>query len=69
MTDDDATLTKVLDRCVVTEDKYIQALETMRRNISIIYKTKPNETMINPYNTVLLDLMKSNMNFQFVTAV
>ena len=69
MTDDDATLTKVLDRCVVTEDKYIQALETMRRNISIIYKTKPNETMINPYNTVLLDLMNSNMNFQFVTAV
>ena len=69
MTGDDATLTKVLDRCVVTEDKYIQALETMRRNISIIYKRKPNETMINPYNTVLLDLIKSNMNFQFVTAV
>ena len=69
MIDDNATLTKVLDRCVVTEDKYIQALETMRRKISIIYKRKPNEKMINPYNTVLLDLVKSNMNFQFVTAI
>ena len=43
MIDDNATLTKVLDRCVVTEDKYIQALETMRRKISIIYKRKPKE--------------------------
>ena len=34
MTDDnDATLTKVLDSCGVTEDESIQALEAMRRKI------------------------------------
>ena len=64
--DDDATLTKVLDSCGVTEDDYIQA---MRRKISIIYKRKPNKTMISRYNTVLLNLMKSNMNLQFVTGI
>ena len=62
-------LTKVLDSCVVTESEYIQALETMKRKIVIIYKTKPNETMISPYNTVLLNLMDSNMNLQFVTGI
>ena len=34
---DDATLTNVLDSCGVTEHEYIQALETMRRKISIIF--------------------------------
>ena len=66
---DDATLSNVLDSFGVTEHEYIQALETMRRKISIIFKRKPNETMINPYNTVLLNLMKSNMNLQFVTGI
>ena len=65
--DDDATLTKILVGCGVTEDEYIQVLETLRRKISISYKRKPNETRISPYNTVLLNLMKSNMNLQFVT--
>ena len=64
---DDATLTKVLDSCGVTEGEYIQALETMRRKISFIYKRKPNETITSTCNTVLLNLKKSNMNLQFVT--
>ena len=67
--DDDATFNKVLDSCSVTEDKYIQALETMKRKISIIYKRKLNEMMISPHNTVLLNLIKSNMNLQFVTGI
>ena len=66
---DDATLTKVSGSYGVTEDAYIQTL-TVRRKISVIYKKKPNETMISPpYNTVLLNLMKSNMNLQFVTGI
>ena len=69
MIDDDAALTTVLDSCGVTEDEYIQALQTMRRKISIICKRKPNETMISPYNTVLLNLIKSNVNVQFVTGI
>ena len=64
--DDDATLTKVLDSCSVTGSECIQ---TMRRKISIIYKRKPNKTMISPYDIVLLNLMKSNMNLEFVTRI
>ena len=41
--DDDATLTNILGSCGVTEDENIQALETMRRKISVIYKRKPND--------------------------
>ena len=67
--DDDATLSKVLDSCSVTEDEYIQTLKTMRRKVFIIYKRKPNETMINPYNTVLLNLMKSNRNLQLFIGI
>ena len=67
--DDDAILTKVLDSCGVTEDEHIQALEAMATKISIVYKRKPNETMMSLYNTVLLDLMKSNMNLQFFTVI
>ena len=67
--DDDATLTKVLDSCGVTEDEYIHASETMRRKISIIYERNSNEMIISTYNTVLLNLMKSNMNLQFVTEI
>lgn len=60
--DDDTTLTKVWDNFGVTEDVFIHALETMRRKIVIIYRRKPNEMMISPYYTVLLNLMKYNMN-------
>lgn len=60
--DDDTTLTKVLDNFGVTEDVYIHALETMTRKIVIICGRKPNEMMISPYYTVLLNLMKYNMN-------
>ena len=67
--DEDVTLTKFLDSCGVTEEEYIQALETMRRKFSIIHKRKPNEAMISPYITALLNLLKSNMNLQFVTGI
>ena len=61
--DNDATLTKALDSYWggVHSD-----IRTMRRKISVIYKRKPNEMMTILYNTVSLNLMKSNMNLQFV---
>ena len=67
--DYDATLAKVLDSCGVTEDEYTHALDVMAKKITIVYKRKPNEEFVSPYNTVLLSLMKSNMNIQFVTGV
>ena len=33
------------------------------------YKRKPSEQNVSPYNTVILSLMKSNMNLQYVTGI
>ena len=41
----------------------------MEKIVSILYKRKPSEVNIGPYNTVILELLKSNMNLQFVTGV
>ena len=66
---DELTLTDVLEECGLSEDQYESALEVMKNKVSIIYKRKPNEKDISPYNTVLLSLSKSNMNIQFVTGI
>ena len=60
--DCEATLAKVLDSCGVTENEYTHALDVMAKKITIVYKRRPNEEYVSPYNTVLLSLMKSNMN-------
>ena len=65
----DVTLKDILDTCDLTEEKYENALETLNSKVSIIYKRKPLEKDISPYNPVILNLMKSNMNLQFVTGV
>ena len=39
------------------------------KKFSILYKWKPSELNIGPYNTVILKLLKANMNLQFVTGV
>ena len=65
----DLTLQDVLDESGVTEEQYDDALEVMNNKLSIVYKRKPNEGLISPYNTVLLSLLKSNMNLQFVTGI
>ena len=41
----------------------------MQKKVSIIYKRRPCEKDISPYNTVILSLLKSNMNIQFVTGI
>ena len=43
--------------------------KTMQKNTTIHYNRQPNETMISPYNTVLLSVLKANMNLQLVTGV
>ena len=39
------------------------------KKVSILCKRKPFEVNIGPYNTVILKLLKSNINLQFVTGV
>ena len=63
------TLQNVLDESGITKGQYDDALEVMDNRVSIVYKRKLNEGYISPYNTVLLSLVKSNMNLQFVTGI
>ena len=65
----DVTLGDILNTCHLSEKEYNDALETMQKKVSIIYKRRPIEKDISPYNTVILSLLKSNMNIQFVTGV
>ena len=54
----------------VSEDEYYNALKyVQKRDVTIIYKRRPCEVNIGPYNTVILSLLRSNMNIQFVTGV
>ena len=39
------------------------------KKFSILYKRKPCEVNIGPYNTVILKLLNANKNLQFVTGV
>ena len=62
-------LDKLLDSCGVTCEQYNEALEHSKQKLSLIYKRRPAEKCISPYNPILLNSLKSNMNLQFVTGV
>ena len=66
----DVTLKEVLEMCNISESKYYTAFKhVQKKNLTIIYKRRPCEVNIGPYNTVLLMLLKSNMNIQFVSGI
>ena len=65
----DVTLSQILEECGVTAEQYDNALGCVEKKVSILYKRKPCEVNIGPYNAVILKLLKSNMNLQFVTGV
>ena len=58
---------ELLEIAGVLEDDYYEAVEYVQKKISIIYKRKPCEVNIGPYSTIILKILKSNMNIQFVT--
>jgi hypothetical protein len=66
---DSVCLTQVLDEANVTATQYMTALKTMNSKMCALYKRKPNETMISPYNPILLKLWQANMNIQYVCGV
>ena len=53
----------------VTAEQYDNALGCVGKKIWILHKRRLCEVNIEPYNTVILKLLKSNMNLQFVTRV
>ena len=65
----DVTLSQILEECGVTEEQYDYALGCVEKTVSVLCKRKPREVNIGSYNTVILKLLKSNMNLQFVTDV
>ena len=65
----DITLSQILEECGVTAEQYDNALGCVEKEVSILYKRKPCEVNIGPYNAVILELLRSNMNLQFVTGV
>ena len=66
---ENVTLDDVLSSCDVSLEQYENAMDTMQRQTTILYKRQINELNIVPYNPVILSLLKSNMNIQFVTGV
>ena len=62
-------LTQILSECNITEDEYFDALDYVSSRVTILYKRKPSEQNVSPYNTVILSLMQSNMNIQYVTGM
>ena len=58
-----------MEECGVTAEQHGSALGCVEKKVSILYKRKPCDINIGPYNTVILKLLKANMNLQFVTDV
>ena len=67
--DVDCNLEEILNSGNVSEHDFYDALHKSNRKLSIHYKQKPNEKYISPRNTVILSLIKSNMNLQYVTGI
>ncbi|XP_066930030.1 uncharacterized protein [Clytia hemisphaerica] len=61
------TLDDLLLSCDLTGSEYFSALKKVQKKLTVIYKRAPNETNIGQYNTVMISLLQSNMNIQYVT--
>ena len=56
----------MLENSEVISEQYDNALRYVEKKVSILYKRKSCEVNIRIYNTVMLKLVKSNMNLQFL---
>ena len=63
------TQAELLNISGVSKKTYRNALQYVQKSVSIIYKRRPCEVYVGPYNTVFMMILKSNMNIQFVTGV
>ena len=63
------SLNQILSECEISEDEYYDALDYVSSRVTVQYKRKPCERNVSPYNTIILSLMKSNMNLQYVTGM
>lgn len=52
-----ATLQDLLDSCDITESQYYAALDCDQKKLTVIYKWRPCEMNLGPYNTVTLSIL------------
>ena len=63
------TETELLDIAGVTREEYYKSLARFRRKTNVVYKRRPSDINISPYNTVILACLRANMNIQYVVGV
>ena len=63
------TCAEIVCEAGLTMEQYKNALGFFEKKCTILYKRKPNEVNISPYNTVILSLLRANMNIQFCTSI
>ncbi|KAJ8048747.1 ATP-dependent DNA helicase PIF1 [Holothuria leucospilota] len=63
---EDITFSQFLDRLQLTEEEYLQAVQSSLKIEKVFLKRSPNEIRVNNYNTFLLRTWRANMDLQFV---
>ena len=63
------TCTELIQEAGLDIEQYYSALAFFERKATILYRRTPNEINISPYNTIILSLLKANMNIQFCTSI
>ena len=53
----------------MSETEYHEALENAENKTTVLCKRRPFQMNTVPYNTVILQLLKSNMNIKFLTGI
>ena len=62
-------LEQLLDSAHVSREDYDSCLDIMYKRCTMLYKQKPNEAWVVPYNTVLLYTWCANINIQYITGI
>ena len=63
------SLMHILSECEISQEEYYDALDYISSRVTVLYKRKPSEQNVSPYNTVILSLMKSIMNVELLNTL
>ena len=60
---------ELLQKSNVKKDEYYEVLSQTEKDVTIVYKRNPCDTLIGPYNTVIFSCLRANMNVQYITSI
>ena len=63
---EDITFENFLEKLLLTEDQYLDAIKYSLKRPTVLLKRTPSEIRLNNYNTNLLKAWRANMDLQFV---